>query len=178
MSIEHKKGNLLDFNHGITMIAHCANTKNVMGSGIALQIKEEYPVAYEADTAAAAAKKNQLGQFSVATLPNGRKIVNVYAQGEYGMEKRQLDYEAFYIAFEELHRLMLEAKEKGRTHILGIPKFIGCFRAGGSWRVVNAMLEEIFLDSPIKLIIVEYVKKETKETAAKVYKDREEQKAA
>ena len=173
MSIEYKTGNLLDFGHGITMIAHCANTKNVMGSGIALQIKEEYPLAYEADTEAAKAGKNQLGQFSVASLPNGKKIVNVYAQGDFGMDKRQLDYEAFYIAFEELHRLLLEAKEKGRTHVLGIPKNIGCFRAGGSWRVVNAMLEEIFLDSPIKLVIVEYVKKDSsKEEAKKNYEDR------
>jgi O-acetyl-ADP-ribose deacetylase (regulator of RNase III) len=172
MSIEHKTGNLLDFGHGITMIAHCANCQNTFGSGIALQIKEEYPLAFEADTEAAKAKKNNLGQFSVASLPNGKKIINIYAQNLFGMEKRQLDYEAFYIAFEELHRLLLEAKGKGRTHVLGIPKNICCFRAGGSWRVVNAMLEEIFLDSPIKLIIVEYIKKEAKEEAEQNYKDR------
>jgi O-acetyl-ADP-ribose deacetylase (regulator of RNase III) len=172
MSIEHKTGNLLDFGHGITMIAHCANCQNTFGSGIALQIKEEYPLAFEADTEAAKAKKNNLGQFSVASLPNGKKIINIYAQNLFGMEKRQLDYEAFYIAFEELHRLLLEAKEKGRIHVLGIPKNIGCFRAGGSWKIVMAMLEEIFLDSPIKLIIVEYVKKEAKEDAAQNYKDR------
>lgn len=173
MSIEHQKGNLLDFNFGITMIAHCANTCATMGSGIAFQIKEEYPIAYEADMEAAKQKKNNLGQFSVATLPNGKKIVNMYMQGLYGMDKRQLDYEAFYIAFEELHRLLLEAKKAGRTHVLGIPKNIGCFRAGGSWRVVYAMLEEIFLDSPIKLIIVEYVNKnDDKEEAKKNYEDR------
>lgn len=173
MSIEYKIGNLLDFNHGITMIAHCANTQNVMGSGIALQIKEEYPLAFEADTKAAEAKKNQLGQFSVAKLPNGKMIVNVYAQGLYGMDKRQLDYEAFYVAFEELHRLLLEAKDKGKIHVLGVPKNIGCFRAGGSWLVVEAMLKEIFLDSPIKLIIVEYIKKvDNKAEAKKFYEER------
>lgn len=172
--IEHKTGNLLDFGHGITMIAHCANCQNTFGSGIALQIKEEYPLAFEADTEAAKAKKNNLGQFSVASLPNNKKIINIYAQNLFGMDKRQLDYEAFYMAFEELHRLLLEAKEKGRIHVLGIPKNIGCFRAGGSWKVVLAMLEEIFLDSPIKLVIVEYVKKEKKQEAAQNYKEREE----
>lgn len=166
-------GNLLDFEHGITMIAHCANCQNTFGSGIALQIKEEYPVAYEADCEAAKQEKNKLGLFSVATLPNNKKIVNLYAQNLFGMDKRQLDYEAFYIAMEELHRLLLLAHEKGRTHVLGIPKNIGCFRAGGSWRVVYAMLEEIFLDSPIKLVIVEYVKKENKKDAEKNYKDRQ-----
>lgn len=175
MSIKHIKGNLLDFapEEGITMIAHCANTCNIFGSGIALQIKEEYPVAWEADCEAAKAKKNNLGQFSVAKLPNGKMIVNVYAQGLYGMDKRQLDYEAFYIAFEELHRLLLEAKEKGRTHVLGIPKFIGCWRAGGEWSIVMAMLSHIFLDSPIKLVIVEYIKKDSsKDEAKKNYESR------
>lgn len=161
MSVEYKTGNLLDFGHGITMIAHCCNRHNIFGAGIALQIKEEYPLAYEADTEAFKAGKNQLGQFSVASLPNGKKIVNIYAQGDFGMDKRQLDYEAFYIAFEELHRLLLDAKDKGRVHVLGIPKLIGCFRAGGEWSIIEAMLNHIFLDSPIKLVIVEYTKKET-----------------
>ena len=170
--IEHKTGNLLDFGHGITMIAHCANCQNTFGSGIALQIKEEFPLAYEADTEAAKAKKNNLGQFSVASLPNGKKIINIYAQNLFGMDKRQLDYEAFYMAFEELHRLLLEAKEKGRIHVLGIPKNIGCFRAGGDYRIVETMLKVIFEDSPIKLVIVEYIKKEKKDEAAKNYQDR------
>jgi len=165
--IEHKTGNLLDFGHGITMIAHCANIKNCFGSGIALQIKEEYPAAYEADCEAAEKGKNNLGQFSVAKLPNGKFIVNLYGQSLYGMDERQLDYEAIYIALEELHRLLLEAKEKGKVHILGVPKLMGCFRAGGSWKVVNAMLEVIFLDSPIKLVIVEYIKKDSSIEEAK-----------
>lgn len=172
--IEYKSGNLLDFGHGITMIAHCANTQNVMGSGIAAQIASEYPLALEADTEAAKNGKNKLGQFSVAKLPNGKFIVNLYGQGLYGMDKRQLDYEAIYIALEELHRLLLEAKEKGKIHVLGIPKLMGCYRAGGEWSIIMAMLNHIFLDSPIKLVIVEYIKKDSsKEEAKKNYKDRE-----
>lgn len=171
--IENVKGNLLDFPSGITMVAHCCNTLNNFGSGIALQIKEEYPLAYEADCEAAKQKKNNLGQFSVASLPNGKKIINVYGQAEIGMNKRQVDYEAFYIAFEELHRLLLEAKDKGRVHVLGVPKYIASYRAGGSWRIIYAMLEEIFIDSPIKLVIVEYNKKEvSKEEAKKNYESR------
>ena len=58
--IETIKGNLLDFppHHpdnpdryiGINNIAHSCNTLNIMGGGIARQIKSRYPQAYEADT--------------------------------------------------------------------------------------------------------------------------------
>ena len=97
----------------------------------------------------------------------------MYCQGLYGMDMRQLDYEEFYIAFEELHRLLLEARQHGRTHVLGIPKYIGCWRAGGEWSIVMAMLNHIFLDSPIKLVIVEYIKKDSsKEEAKQNYEDR------
>ena len=52
-------GNLLDFpTHcvssdkyvGINAIAHSCNCQNVMGAGIAKQIKDRYPQAFEADT--------------------------------------------------------------------------------------------------------------------------------
>ena len=36
-------GNLLDFPYGITSIAHCCNTMNIMGAGIAKSIAERYP---------------------------------------------------------------------------------------------------------------------------------------
>ena len=36
-------GNLLDFPYGINTIAHCCNTMNVMGAGIAEQIADRYP---------------------------------------------------------------------------------------------------------------------------------------
>jgi O-acetyl-ADP-ribose deacetylase (regulator of RNase III) len=59
--VQITKGNLLDFpTHclsfasneyiGINAIAHSCNCQNVMGAGIAKQIKDRYPQAYEADT--------------------------------------------------------------------------------------------------------------------------------
>ena len=35
-------GNLLDFPYGINTIAHCCNTMNVMGEGIAKSIAERH----------------------------------------------------------------------------------------------------------------------------------------
>ena len=71
--IETIKGNLLDFppHHpddpdryiGINNIAHSCNCQNVMGGGIAKQIKERYPQAYEADTEFYNSEYDKNGQF-------------------------------------------------------------------------------------------------------------------
>ena len=42
-------GNLLDFPNRINTIAHSCNTLNMMGAGIAKQIKDRYPLAWKAD---------------------------------------------------------------------------------------------------------------------------------
>ena len=67
------QGNLLDFpTHcktdpdkyiGISAIAHSCNTRNIMGAGIAKQIKNRYPQAYEADTKAFNTEYDKDGQY-------------------------------------------------------------------------------------------------------------------
>lgn len=156
--IEHIKGNLLDFPK-CNVIAHGCNIHNTFGAGIALQIKEEYPLAYEADCEAAKAGKNQLGTVSQAVLPNGKRILNLYQQTLKSDGTRALDYEAFYSALEQVKIVLEKAHAQGRIYTLGLPYKIGCGLAGGSWKVVYAMIEDLFLDSPIKVVIVEYVKK-------------------
>ena len=158
MSIEYVKGNLLDF-PGVNVIAQICNCKNIMGGGLALQIKEEYPAAFEADTAAAKVGENQLGMFSVATLPNGKRIVNLYCQYDIGTDKRQIDYEATTVALTRLKELLENANKEGRNYSVGLPAMMGCGLAGGDWHIVKAIIESIFEKSPIKVVIVEYTKK-------------------
>ena len=43
MSVEHVKGNILDFPNNSNVIAHGCNTLGVMGAGLAVKIKDEYP---------------------------------------------------------------------------------------------------------------------------------------
>ena len=71
--VKHIKGNLLDFPPyckndpnsytGINNITHSCNTRNIMGGGIALQIKNRYPQAYEADTEAYNKEYDKNGQY-------------------------------------------------------------------------------------------------------------------
>lgn len=163
MSVKYAKGDLLDFTHW-NVIAHCANCTNTFGSGLALQIRERYPVAYEADTEAYTAVNptgghipmaEMLGEFSVANVGEGRRIVNLYGQAAYGRDRRHLDYDAFYNALKELKTSLEIAHIEGRIYTLGLPHRIGSDRAGGDWRIIEVMIHALFDESPIQVYIVE-----------------------
>ena len=101
MNIEVIDGNLLDFPNDINVIAHSCNTRNIMGAGIAKQIKDRYPEAYEADTKAYNFEYDEngqyvhwLGKFSKAQINDGRHIYNMYTQASVG-EGRRVSYEVF-----------------------------------------------------------------------------------
>ena len=58
-------GNLLDFPNDIKFIAHSCNTRNIMGAGIAKQIKDRYPMAYESDCYAMAEDEVEISTYSL-----------------------------------------------------------------------------------------------------------------
>lgn len=160
MPIKHVEGNLLDFPSNTNVICHCCNTLGgVFGAGIAKQIAEEYPVALEEDILAAKEKRNVLGGFSGVRLSNGKMIINLYGQAEVGIGKRRLDYEAIYCALEALKDKLEQAHTEGRIYHLGIPYGIGCGLAGGAWSIVEAMIKDLFENSPVNVTIVKLKQK-------------------
>lgn len=136
-------GNLLDFPYGITSIAHCCNTLNIMGAGIAKQIANRYPEAKKADDEAAKGGLNILGEFSFADVKidderNG-KIFNLYTQEEIGFG-REVNYEGLYRNLLLLRNRLNFLDEK----CLGIPYGMSSGLAGGSWKIVYAMIEHLY----------------------------------
>ena len=183
--IETINGNLLDFpsHHpddpndyiGINAIAHSCNTRNIMGAGIAKQIKNRYPEAYEADTKAYNTEYDQDGQFvhwlskfskaeiNSKFLPDGKGyIYNMYNQANMGGDTRQVLYEDFWRALkrveQDLYKMNVEKHEydPSAPPVLGLPYGISCGLAGGNWGIIKAIIEDIFLDSPIKCYIVKF----------------------
>ena len=158
------EGNLIDalFLKQCDAIAHCCNCKGVMGSGIALEIKNRIPSAYRAYKEHETAYGLTLGSVSFANptyhllgqpdcvYSEEHQVYNLHAQAEYGYGKRQVDYEALYKALETVKTEMHKRQQK----ILGVPYKMACDRAGGDWRIVNAMLESLF--EPERLLIVKY----------------------
>ena len=157
MSIQHRIGNLLKMND-IDVIIGVNNLYHTMGAGIAKQIADMYPEALEADKATPHGDSSKLGTFSYAKVdgPYGKKtVINLYAMQGLGTHKRQTQYEAFYIGMESIHNQVMDSK---KDLVIGVPAGIGCGLAGGSRKIINAMLEEIFGESSVKLVIVEWKK--------------------
>lgn len=138
------EGDLLKSN--CEVIAHQCNSQGVMGSGIALSIKQKFPEAYEADKNFFLPKGlHRLGYYSMA-WSNGKSIYNLYCQNEYGRDKQHTNYDAVEIAFYRMYENLSLWKTFPKV---GIPYKMGCVRGGGDWPTYSEIINNIFHDQPI-----------------------------
>jgi hypothetical protein len=142
-------GDLLDAfdDRKVDVIFQICNSYNCWGSGIVVPIKKRYPQAYEADKEAYEQQEVSLGKYSVGYVSN-QKIFNIYAMWGIGNDgnpvNRNLSYDAFYNAMYNICENELRGSSPILgTIVIGVPKYIGCARAGGSWTIVEAMMEDI-----------------------------------
>lgn len=154
MSLTQIEGDLLNWqagDHKWNVICHVCNAQRTMRSGLALAIKTKYPAAFEEYSKS----DMMLGTFSVATVEDGKKIVNLIAQRYYGYDgKRYVDYEALYLGLEALKIALETAVTEGRQYSLAVPYKMASDRAGGSWMIVEAMLKDLFDKSPVPCYII------------------------
>ncbi len=130
------------------IIAHGVNCGRVMGSGLALQIKEKWPQVY-ADYRGHFVYRDQpdwhelLGDNLTSVINKDLLVVSCFTQVYYGKvkpykgAKQHLDYEA-------LKKCLLSVFCRGRSTIMPVhlPK-IGCGLAGGDWIKVKKIIEEL-----------------------------------
>lgn len=130
-------GNILEGASDI--ILHQVNCKGVMGSGIARQIRDRYPIVYDEykkvcdmyrpDTS------KLLGSIQSCRIGSGKYIVNLFAQDRYGRDwERYTDYEALESCLKRVNKMYT-----GKT--VGIPYMMSCGRGGGDWGIVSKMIE-------------------------------------
>lgn len=166
------EGNLFDSN--ANFIVHQVNCQSVMGSGVALQVKERYPHVYTEYLKFLRhhqkKKSNPLGlaQFvpvdvwalgMVDTILNRRiepydasyqYIVNLFGQDTYG-DGLHTDLKAF----EKAMRIIMEhAKAIGAT--VAMPYNIASCRGGADWKDVYRIIESIFASSGVDVEIYRY----------------------
>ena len=137
-----KEGNLLDQKG---YLFHQTNCKFVMGSGIALQIRNTFPKVYESYLSFGNdCKKDSispLGTYQVVDLED-RKVVNVFSQDSYGKTGLHTDYEAMEKSFQ----LFIKKEQIG---IYNFPYLFGCGTGGGDWKIVSGLIEKYFPDAVI-----------------------------
>ena len=143
------EGNLLDFPNGINMIFHSANTENVMGAGIAQQIRKRYPEAYKVDKDYFIPKgRERLGHYSQALVSGGSKdyklVVNLY--GQMLNEDSVFGVRTNYFALRDSLRRSLDDHVTFSGHyneaICGFPYGMGCGLGGGDWKIVESIISK------------------------------------
>lgn len=118
------------------IIVQGCNCFCTMGSGIARQIREQFPRAYEADKATKSGDRNKLGTYSVA-LGKQFNIINAYTQ--YGFNRGGANEDVFeYEAFQKILDKLVEEYPGCR---FGFP-YLGMGLAGGDASRIIPMLED------------------------------------
>lgn len=137
---EIKQGNLIDalLNREVDYIAHVCNNKHVMGSGVAKEIRERIPRAYDVYMGS----PNDLGYWSTDD-----RVFNLIAQDGYGDGRKQrfLHYGALAQALNGMcecidvsfnYGMYVESK-------IGLPYGMGAVRSGGDFTIVKEIVEQI-----------------------------------
>ena len=153
MGMYPQVGNLLDA--PVDYICHQVNCQGRMGSGIAKQIRERWPVVYEQYIAGFKAIEEEsinwedqldvsevlLGRLQQVKVNDKQTVINMFAQQYYGYDgKRYTSYDAFWACLGGIR----DSVPKGSK--IGFPAKIGCGLGGANWEVIFRMIEQVLGD--------------------------------
>ncbi|MFQ3543506.1 macro domain-containing protein [Halobacillus rhizosphaerae] len=145
-------GDLLKAKENI--IAHQVNCQGKMGSGVALQIKNNYPDAYtsyrdavEEVTLNNGDTKNLLGRVLGVNVGHKKWVANMFGQNNYGYDG------GIYTCTESLFKCFKTVSQMARKHELTVamPYMVGCYRGGADWKIVEELLLIAFEESELTL---------------------------
>lgn len=168
MEIIEKNGDLL--NEKCDIICHQVNCQGVMGSGIALQIKNKWPKVfreyYEYVNMIKEWKDGGvplLGRCSLVNIKdcsdNIEWVANIFGQYFYGTDRRHTDYIAFEKCLLFIRDFVYEEYGYyGKQCVIGFPYKIGCDRGGGEWNIVYDLIKKTFEKENVIIKIVKYDK--------------------
>lgn len=116
--IKYIKGNLLNITNGIIM--HGCNMQAVMGSGVALAIKQKYPENFEVYKQALKTQTVKLGDIVWYTPNADFSIANALTQQFYGRAGLQyVDYNAVQSCFEAAVKAAIASNKRLYFPMLG-----------------------------------------------------------
>lgn len=133
-------GNLLNCRQKV--IIHQVNCKKVMGSGVALQIRNKYPKVY--NSYLKFFNRNEivelLGKIDIVDCGD-KVVINMFSQFDFGRDSKvYTNYSAMKLAFKRIRAYLIE----NNINELAMPFNIGCGLANGDWKVVSGLIDEIF----------------------------------
>lgn len=152
MALICKEGNLIDalLSGEVDFIAHCCNAQGEMNTGVAKEVKDRIPEAYEkylSSYAMCENLNNDDGTISafLGTVNCAAGVFNLIGQEHFGYDnKKYINYGALASAFYSL-RQMSELNFNIKEITLGIPYKLASERAGGDWTIVLELVEFILV---------------------------------
>lgn len=122
-------------NQTVDLLAHQTNCKGVMGSGIALNIANRWPIVEQEDRRICNSDLNPAGQTHVVIVPDVGLVANVYGQEFPGANT---DYELMRSGLKGLREYI---RLIGDETIVGLP-LMGCGVGGGDWSIVSEIIKD------------------------------------
>lgn len=152
IKIKTQTGNLLHIKAG--HIVHGCNAQGVMGSGVALGVKNTWPHVFQDYHEIFEEGELKLGTAHPVLATPTLVVWNAVTQNLYGTGQRLTNYEAVATCFETVNEFL---HKRGTDMSAQVPNevyipLIGAARGGGNWRVIEAIIEET-MDFPVTLII-------------------------
>lgn len=142
------------------IVAHGCNAQGVMGSGIALTIKNEYPSVFKSyrDLYVSQECQLHLGQAQRVKVDENLTIYNLITQNNFGSPKyrtRWVSYDAIDVSFRAMFLDILD-NDIGNQHVT-IP-LIGAGLGGGDWNIISTIIKTAASELKIPVTAVHYKK--------------------
>jgi O-acetyl-ADP-ribose deacetylase (regulator of RNase III) len=147
-----KKSSIVLENKGI--IVHGVNCQGVMGSGVAMQFRNKFPVVYTDYVSYFNQHKYKreklLGNIVVSKINEDHYIVSAFTQLHYGRDPnvQYVDYGALKSCFEKINDLYLETALP-----IKFPK-IGAGLANGNWDIIEKIINDTLLEEIEKELFI------------------------
>jgi O-acetyl-ADP-ribose deacetylase (regulator of RNase III) len=142
MKIDYRIGDM--FKDGHKYLVHGCNAQGVMGSGVALLVKEDYPYAYLTYRDKFDRVGLELGEVVLAKHPDGLSaehptIFNCITQNKYRKDKRRyVNYGAVQKCMRYLNAFFLIGNSIERVAM----PMNGAGLGGGDWSIISSIIEE------------------------------------
>lgn len=154
--IKYIKGDLIALTKQgqFNVIAHGCNCFCLMGAGIAKQIKQEFPNAYQLDCNTVKGDRKKLGKINyVFDYKSNTWIINAYTQFNIANKNNTVtvDYEAVRSCMKEIKFCFGREERK-----FGFP-LIGAGLAGGDWNIISTIIEEEMNGEDVTIVIYDKV---------------------
>lgn len=138
MKIVYKTGNLLEAEE--PAIAHGCNAQGVMGSGVAAFVRSRYPEAYADYRAVYEERGLKVGEvWPVPCAPHW--VLNAITQEFFGNAASTGKVYVSYDGIRDAMKFINEMAKIKDFSAVAMP-LIGAGLAGGSWKVISAIIEE------------------------------------